>query len=137
MVHTLQLVVNMIQNEPTIKKVLDKLRHLVNLFRKSSIATERLLKKCGLILTKDCPNRWSSTYLMMSRALDVKDHLASVADSMTWDSLQTSEWQKLAILKDLLLPFAEHTKVLESDNNSLCLVVPALLDLRDHLSEFS
>lgn len=43
----------------------------------------------------------------------------------------------LAILKDLLLPFAEHTKVFESYTNFLCLVVPALLDLRDHLSEFS
>ena len=137
MVHTLQLVVNMIQKDPAIKKVLDKLRHLVNLFRKSSVATGRLLDKCGLILTKDCPTRWSSTYLMMSRALQVKDHVASVAESMTWDNLQTSEWQKLVILKDLLLPFAEHTKVLQSDTNSLCLVVPALLDLRGHLSEFS
>lgn len=37
----------------------------------------------------------------------------------------------------MLLPFAEHTKVLESDTNSLSFVVPALLDLRGHLSEFS
>ncbi|KAK0147779.1 hypothetical protein N1851_012520 [Merluccius polli] len=127
----------MIQKEPAIKKLLDKLRHLVRLFRKSSVAIERLLGKCGLTLTNDCPTRWSSTYLMMSRALEVKDHVASVAESMTWDSLQPSEWQRLAILKDLLLPFAEHTKVLESDTNSLSLVVPALLDLRGHLSEFS
>lgn len=137
MVHTLQLVVNIIQKEPAIKKVLDKLRHLVRLFCQSSIATGRLLQKCGLTLTKDCPSRWSSTYLIMSRALEVKDHVASVAENMTWDSLQTSEWQKLAILKDLLLPFAEHSKVLESDTNSLCLVVPALLDLKGHPSEFS
>lgn len=66
----------------------------------------------------------------------MKDHVASVAENLTWDSLQTSEWQKLAILKDLLLPFAEHRKVLESDTNSL-LVVPELLDLKGHLSEFS
>lgn len=114
----------MIQKEPAIKKVLDKLRHLVRLFRQSSIATGRLLQKCGLTLAKD---KWPSTYLMMSRALEVKDHVASVAESMTWDSLQTSEWQKLAILKDLLLSFAEHSQVLESDTNSLCL---ALLCLR-------
>lgn len=137
MVHTVQLVVNMIQKELTIKRLLGKVRQLVKLFRKSSVATERLLQQCGLILIKDCPTRWSSTYLMMSRALEVKDHLTSVADSMSWDSLLPSEWQKVAILKDLLLPFAEHTKVLESDTNSLSLVVPALLDLRNHLSEFS
>ena len=135
MVHTVQLVVNMIQKELTIKRLLGKVRQLVKLFRKSSVATERLLQQCGLILIKDCPTRWSSTYLMMSRALEVKDHLTSVADSMSWDNLLPSEWQKVAILKDLL--FAEHTKVLESDTNSLSLVVPALLDLRNHLSEFS
>lgn len=49
---------------------------------------------------------------------------------MAWDSLQPIELQKLAILKDLLLPFAERTKVTESNTNSLyplSLVVPALL----------
>lgn len=131
-VHTLQLVVNMIQKEAAIKKLLDKLRHVVRLFRQSSVATGRLLEKCGLTLTKDCPTRWSSTYVMMSRALEVKDHVASVAESMSWDSLQ-----KLTLLRDLLLPFAEHSKVLESDTNSLCLIVPALLDLKCHLSEFA
>lgn len=136
-VHTLQLVVNMIQKEPTTKRLLDKVRHLVKLFRKSSVATERLLQQCGLILIKDCPTRWSSSYLMMSRVLEVKDHLTSVADTMSWDGLLPSEWQKVAILRDFLLPFAEHTKVLESDTNSLSLVVPALLDLRNHLSDFS
>ena len=73
---------------------------------------------------------------MMSHALEVKDHVDSVAESMNWDSLQPSERQKLEIIKDLLLPFAEHTKVL-CDTNSLSLVVPGLLDLRGPLSEFS
>ncbi|KAJ8353308.1 hypothetical protein SKAU_G00208750 [Synaphobranchus kaupii] len=84
-VHTLQLVVNMIQKEPTIKRLLDKVRHLVKLFRKSSIATEQLLQQCGLMLIKDCPTRWSSSYLMMSH--EVKDHLTLVADTMSWDGL--------------------------------------------------
>ncbi len=35
------------------------------------------------------------------------------------------------------MPFAEQTKVLKKDTNSLLFVVPALLDLRSHLSEFS
>lgn len=127
-VHTLQLVVNMIQKEPTIKWLLDKARRLVKLFHKSSIATERLLQQCRLILIKDCPNRWSSSYLMIYRVLEVKDHLTSVANTMNWDGLLPSEWQKVAILRDLLLPFSEHTKVLESDTNSPSLVMPALLD---------
>lgn len=137
MVHTLQLVVNMVQKEPPIQRLLDKVRHLVNKFRKSSVATERLLQKCALVLVKDCPTRWSSCFAMILRCLEVKEHLTAVAESMGWDSLQPSEWQKIGMLRDLLLPFAEHTKSLESDTQSLSLVVPALLDLKNHLSEFS
>lgn len=137
MVYTLQLVVNMIQKEPTIKRLLDKVRNLVKLFCKSSAATERLLQQCRLLLFKDCPTRWSSMHLMMSCVLEVRDHLTLVADTMNWDGLLPSDRQKVAILKDFLLPFAEHTKVLESDTSSLFLAVSALLDLRNHLSEFS
>ncbi|RXN16698.1 zinc finger BED domain-containing 4-like protein [Labeo rohita] len=50
MVHTVQLVVNMVQKEPPIRRLLEKVRHLVNKFRKSSVATERLLQKCALVL---------------------------------------------------------------------------------------
>lgn len=73
---------------------------------------------------------------MISRCLEVKEHLTAVAESMGWDSLQPSEWQKIGMLRELPLQFAEHTKLLESDTQSLSLVVPAL-DLKNHLSEFS
>ncbi|XP_041823592.1 zinc finger BED domain-containing protein 4-like [Melanotaenia boesemani] len=136
-VHTLQLVVNLIQKDNSIKRLLDKIRHLVRQFRKSSVATEQLLQQCGLSLIKDCPTRWSSSYLMLSRLLEVKESLTLVANTMGWDCLLPSEWQKVVILRDLLLPFAEHTKVLESDTSCLSLVVPALMDLKSHLSEFS
>lgn len=108
----------------------------MNKFRKSSVATEQLLQKCALVLIKDCPTRWSSCFAMISRCLEVKEHVSAVAESMGWDSLQPSEWQKIGMLRDLLLPFAEHTKSLESDTQSLSLVVPALMDLKNHLSEF-
>lgn len=134
--HTLQLVVNMIQKDLSVKPLLDRIRVLVRLFRKSSVAIQRLLKLCGLTLVKDCPTRWSSTYLMISRLLQVKDSLVQVADGMGWDCLLPSEWQKLTALRDLLLPFAEHTQMLQSDTMSLSLVLPALLDLNAHLSEF-
>ena len=135
-VHTLQLVVNMTQKEPSVKRLFDKVRGLVRLFLKSSVATERLLQLCGLTLVKDCVTRWSSSYQMVSRLLEVKDSIVQVADGMDWDCLLPSEWQKLAALRDLLLPFAEHTKMLQSDTTSLSLVVPALLDLSAHLSQF-
>ncbi|XP_061882126.1 uncharacterized protein LOC133633574 isoform X1 [Entelurus aequoreus] len=62
------------------------------------------------------------------------------SSSCGWDELGLyllpSEWQRLTALRDLLLPFTEHTQMLQSDTQSLSLVVPALLDLQGHLSEF-
>ena len=124
-VHTLQMVVNMIHKEASVKRLLDKVRVLVNHFRKSSVATERLLQLCQLTLVKDCPTRWSSTYLMITRLLQVKDSVVQVADGMSWDCLLPSEWQRLTAVRDLLLPFAEHTQMLQSDTPSLSLVIPA------------
>lgn len=98
---------------------------------------EKLLKECQLTLVKDCPTRWSSTYLMIDRLLQVKDSVVKVAEEMTWDYLLPSEWQKLTAVTDLLLPFAEHTQMLQSNTQSLSLAVPALLDMQIHFSDFS
>ncbi|XP_041960097.1 zinc finger BED domain-containing protein 4-like isoform X1 [Alosa sapidissima] len=135
-VHTLHLVVNMIHKEASIRQLLDRAHVQVRLFHKSSVATEHLLELCGLTLIKDCPTRWSSTFLTISRLLQVKDSLVQVADRLGWDCLLPSEWERLTALRNLLLPFAEHTQMLQSDTMSLSLVVPALLDLNAHLSEF-
>lgn len=86
-VHTLQLVVNTLQKDPPIQRLLEKVRYLVNNFIKSSVTTERLLQKCAVVLVKDCPTRWSSCFAMVSRCLEVKEHLTAEAESMCWDSL--------------------------------------------------
>ncbi|XP_056323703.1 zinc finger BED domain-containing protein 4-like [Danio aesculapii] len=136
-VHTIQLVVHMLQKETTVKRVLDKARSVVKLFRKSSVATQKLLDQCGVIVVNDCPTRWSSSFNMITRLLKVKDAVCQISNDMGWDSLLTSEWQKLSSLHDLLLPFAEHTKTLQSDTTSMSLVVPALFDLLTHLTDFA
>ncbi|KAG1960227.1 hypothetical protein F2P79_006179 [Pimephales promelas] len=65
-IHTLQLVVNIIHKEASVKRLLDK----------------QLLNLSGLTLIKDCPTRWSSTYLMITQLIDLKDPLTQVADRM-------------------------------------------------------
>lgn len=135
-VHTLQLVVHMLNKEASVKQILDKARSIVKLFRKSSVATQKILDKCGLIVVNDCPTRWSSTYYMIARLLKVTDPLCEIANEMGWDNLLSSEWQKLSSLHELLLPFAEHTQTLQSDTMSMSLIVPALLDLHSHLTDF-
>ena len=136
-VHTIQLLVHMLQKDTTVRTVLDKARSVVKLFYKSSVATQRLLDQCGVIVVNDCPTRWSSTSNMVTRLLTVKDAVCQITNDMGWDSLLTSEWQKLPSLHDLLLPFAEHTKTLQSDTTSMSLVVPALFDLLSHLTDFA
>lgn len=110
---------------------------MVKLFRKSSVATQRLSDHCGVIVVNDCPTRWSSTFNMVARLLTVKDAVCQITNDMGWDSLLTSEWQKLSSLHDLLLPFAEQTKTLQSDTASMSLVVPALFDLLSRLTDFA
>lgn len=109
---------------------------MVKLFRKSSVATQKIIDDCGLIVLNDCPTRWSSTFNMVARLLKVKDSVCQIANEMGWDSLLSSEWQKLKSLHELLLPFAEHTQTLQSDTMSMSLVVPALFDLLSHLTDF-
>lgn len=136
-VHTLQLVVNMIYKEGSVARFLEKVKAVVKQFRRSSVAMEKLSKLSGLTLIKDCVTRWSSTFQMVLRLLQVKDSVVQVADEMGWDCLMPSEWIKMTAVRDLLLPFADHTRTLQSDTMSLSLIVPALLDLNTHLSQFS
>lgn len=81
-VHTIQLVVHMLQKETTVKRVLDKARYVVKLFRKSSVATQKLLDQCGVIVVNDCPTRWSSTFNMVTRLLTVKDAVCQITNDM-------------------------------------------------------
>ncbi|PIO40161.1 hypothetical protein AB205_0208440 [Aquarana catesbeiana] len=90
-VHTLQLVVHMVHKEASMKRILDKARSIVNLFRKSSIATQKLLDHCGLILLNDCLTRWSSTFNKIARLLKLKESVCQITNNMGWDSLLPSE----------------------------------------------
>ncbi|PIO36913.1 hypothetical protein AB205_0068260 [Aquarana catesbeiana] len=97
-VHTLQLVVHMVHNEASVKKILDKARSIVNLFCKSSITTQKLWEHCGLILLNNCLTCWSSTFNMIARLLKLKESVCQIANNMGWDSLLPSEWQKAHII---------------------------------------
>ncbi|PIO27337.1 hypothetical protein AB205_0022880 [Aquarana catesbeiana] len=81
-VHTLQLVVHMVQKEASVKRLLDKARSIVNLFRKSSIATQKLLEHCGLILLNNCLTCWSSTFNMIARLLKLKESVCQIANDI-------------------------------------------------------
>ncbi|XP_076126400.1 uncharacterized protein LOC143106093 isoform X2 [Alosa pseudoharengus] len=136
-VHTLQDVVNMIYKEVSVTRLLEKVRAVVKQFCRSSSAMEKLGQPFGLTLTKDRVTRWSSTYQMISQLIQGKDSVVQVANEMGLSCLLSDEWLKMIAVRDLLLPFADHVVTLQSDTMSLSLIVPALLDLTSHLTQFS
>lgn len=79
-VHTLQLTV-----KPACKHyetLLSKTRRLVGKIRKSSVAMEKLVAKCGRSVILDCTTRWNSTHSMIKRLTVVKSAVNEVLCEM-------------------------------------------------------
>lgn len=82
---------------------------LVSKVNKSSVATEKILSRCSKKLMGDCPTRWSSTFIMIERLLDVKE------------PLKAEEPGEYSALK----PFAQYTLLNSGDEyTAMCCVVP-------------
>ena len=78
--HTLQLVVMTFDKATQLKELLKHAHSIVRKINSSTKATERLVTLSGKKLIKDCPTRWSSTFLMIDRLVEVKDQLKVVLD---------------------------------------------------------
>ena len=102
--HTLQLVVHMHDASPHIKSTISKAHKLVSKMNKSTKATEKLIKKSGKKLVNTCPTRWSSTFLMISRLLEVKVSLNSLCEELgrNAETLTNLQWRTLEMTEKLL-----------------------------------
>ncbi len=58
-----------------------------------------------------------------------------ILEKQGWDGLLNSDWKRLEAINVLLAPFAQHTKTLESDSMTLSSMLPAVLDLEEHLKK--
>ena len=136
--HTLQLVVHMHDASPHIKSTISRAHKLVTKFNKSTKATEKLIKKSGKKLINACPTRWSSTFLMIFRLLEVKSSLISVCEELGWNAqaLTNFQWRQLEITEKLLKPFAQYTTLTSGEEHTtISLVIPVLLELEMHLQD--
>lgn len=70
--HTLQLVVQKFDQLTEFRALLKRAHSLVQKFNTSAKATEKLITERGKKLVRDCPTRWSSTYLLIERLLKVR-----------------------------------------------------------------
>ena len=112
--HTLQLLIQEVYNCDEYKEILQTARRLVGKVRKSSIAMQKIVSRCGKTVISDNSTRWNSTYLMVNRLLEIKVQLNEVLDEMKIDSLLTSEWGVLQEIVSLLEPFREQTDILSN-----------------------
>jgi hypothetical protein len=133
--HCIQLVVRSLDKVPSFINVLTKARSVVSTIRVSSVATQKLISLSGKTVIPDCPTRWSSSFLLVSRLLELKPAIDQIFQEMRWDTLALSEWTKLEDLSKLLQPFATHTDQLQSDNLAMPYVIPTIRDLQCHLDE--
>lgn len=135
-VHTLQFVVKEFERAPCFKSTLTKVHKIVKRVNKSCKATEMLIKLANKKLVSNCPTRWDSTFLMISRLISVKDHINAVLEELGWGVLTASQWKQLHAIEDLLQPFAHQTNITSSeDSTSICMVIPTLKELDLHLKK--
>lgn len=73
--HTLQLVVKTINKHDATARLILKTTKIVQAVRKSSVATQKLVEKCGKTLVKCNATRWNSTLFMIQRLVEVHQPL--------------------------------------------------------------
>ena len=133
--HTLQLVMQKF-NQDQFKPLLKKVHSLVAKINRSSKATELLISLAQKKLVKDCPTRWSSTYLMIERLCELKVHVTTVLEQQGWDNLAHSEWRLVENLCGLLKPFAVYTQLVSSEESTtISSSLPVLMELNLHLED--
>ena len=136
--HTLQLVVHMHDASPHIKSTISRAHKLVSKMNKSTKATVKLIKKSGKKLINACPTRWSSTFLMISRLIEVKSFLVAVCEELGWNAqtLSNLQWRQFETTEKLLKPFAQYTTLTSGEERTtISLVIPVLLELEMHLQD--
>ncbi len=136
--HSLQLVVRKFDTVRAPKRALSIAHKLVSKVCKSVRATEKLVSLSGRKLVNDVPTRWNSTFIMISRLLEVRAELSQVLLELGWNTLQNSEWKQLENLHSLLKPFAKYTALTSGeDYTTLSTVIPVLTELNCHLDAVS
>ena len=135
--HTLQLVLKEVENNQAYANVLKNAKSIVKQIRCSSVATEKLIQRCGMTVVTDCSTRWNSNLFMIERLLTVKPSLIDTLQEMKIDGLLDSEWMKLDDLHKLLKPFKDHTNTMRTDSFALSNVIPVILDLNAHLQDMA
>lgn len=134
--HTLQLTVkDGLKACSGISKVLTKAARIVNHVKKSTVATEKIERLYGKTLVSKNETRWNSQLKMVRRLFEID--VDKVVDRR---ELHLNAYEKLVLreLVEVLEPFEEATDILQGEKyNSISLVIPSFLGLKDHISRLN
>ncbi|XP_030284370.1 zinc finger BED domain-containing protein 1-like [Sparus aurata] len=121
--HTLNLIAR--GGLKNLSETLEKVKHVVDHFHRSSVSAEKLrdtLAQMGLPdlkLLQDCPIRWNSTFIMLECFAKLKDAiittLALVNSAMT--ALTHTEWETIEEACEVLQPFEEVTEEISGESH--------------------
>ncbi|XP_049821706.1 E3 SUMO-protein ligase ZBED1-like [Aethina tumida] len=145
--HTLNLSVKdgLTQNEE-LCTILDKCRRIVGHFKHRAQAVEKLTRmqlQMGLHVLKikqDVATRWSSTYIMIKRLVEIKAPLTAVLSSLPKASqmLSAEEWLAIEDCVPLLKPFDLMTTTLSGEKYvTLSSIIPLLRGLQYSLNKIN
>lgn len=91
---------------PSAVSVITKVRKLINTVRKSSVANEEMIKRCGKTLTWDFSTSWNSTSDTLRRLLKTRAEPNQLHEDLGMDTFLTSDWEKLENLSSCLIPLS-------------------------------
>ena len=136
--HSLQLVINSFDKfrnrrngRPRFNQIIGKARQLVAKFNSSTKATPMLIAATKKKLIGDVVTRWSSTYLMLKRLIELRQAVSEICDKLVWDCLTNSEWCMIVSVVNLLEPFACYTQLVSSSKVvTFSSYYPAVSELR-------
>ena len=105
-IHRLQTAVRAFEKDEALMPILKKARLIVRTFRKSSVATEELIKQTGLTLVADVSTRWNSTLLCLRRLDEVKEAVQEIMSRhLKIPCLTPGEWIVVKFIIKLLDEF--------------------------------
>lgn len=143
--HTLNLIVQSALT--SVKDTLEKVKSIVQFFKKSTVATEKLLRyqknennsTIPLKLKQDMPTRWNSTLHMIARFVELQAAIKSTAAVIGKDLpiITCEEWILMEQLSIVLKPFDEITEAMSGEkyitSGSIIIITRCLIKTCDKL----
>lgn len=144
--HTVNLIVRDGLKDEEIGRVINRVKHIVGHFKRSHIATARLISyqqnqsnKTPLKLLQDVATRWNSTYYMLERLLTLEEAVKTTMSIINMDlshHLTLEEWETIRQLVKILKPFERVTKNISGqDYLTASLVIPLVNGLNSALNK--